>query len=84
MRLTKTLKLLLFISFLDIVANQAVTTPSKIDARVKVLYTNSSALVNHQFTFPIGTSNFSSIPSFGYGINDFKFYNSLAHVNFQS
>jgi O-antigen ligase len=88
MGLTKAFSLLLlFLAHLDLIVSQAIIRPPKIDARTQYLYSNASAsatLSIRPFTFSFAITAYSSVPSFGYGLNDFKFNNSLSRVYFLS
>lgn len=76
---------LLCCSLFETIITAAVTVPSNIEAQLKVLYTNSSAkIVSQVFSFTFSNTAFTTIPNFGYGINDFNLDNSLAHVYFMS
>lgn len=77
--------LLLFLGHLDVITNQAITLSPKIDARTQYLYSNASkALSSRPYTFSFAIAAYSTIPSFGCGLNDFKFNNSISRVYFLS
>jgi hypothetical protein len=86
MGLTKVFHIILLCcSLFDIIKAQAVAVPANIEAQMKVLYMNTSALLVSQY-FPITftISNFTTLPSFGFGINDFMLNQTMNHIYFQS
>lgn len=81
-----TLCIFLIIAHLSNIINcQALTVPTNIEAQMKVLYTNSTANMASQ-TFPLTftISNFSTFPSFGFGINDLFLNQNMGRVNLQA
>jgi hypothetical protein len=77
--------IMLCYSLFHTIKTQAVSVPSNIEAQMIVLYKLSNATIpNQTFLLTFNLSNFSSIPSFGFGINNYVMGNSLQHVNFQS
>ena len=69
----------------DVINGQAVTVPSNIEAQMRILYVNSTAKMASQ-VFPVifSFSNYSTLPSFGFGLNDLNFNQNMQTISFQT
>jgi hypothetical protein len=76
--------LVLCCSLFHLTSGQAVIVPSNIEAKMKVIYTNTSTntSIASIYTFTFAYDSFTTIPSFAYGINDFQIITNFTHVYF--